>query len=224
MNDEQYISPAKIKRQFDITSCSLRRWAEQGKIRCLRPNTGSVRGGRRVYNVEDIKRILGVESVRGTDKDIVCYARVSSDHQKEDLKRQIDVLKDAYPNARIISDIGSGLNWKRKGFNSLLESIHTGSIHTIVVTYKDRLCRFGFELFEWIIKKAAVKLVVINQSTDHEDISRELADDLLSITTVFVARNNGLRSGQYRRQRKVKETQETTETEEERSSTSGESY
>ena len=133
---------------------------------------------------------------------------VSSNHQKEDLQRQIDFIKLTYPNSKIIKDIGSGLNWKRSGFNSLLEQVHSGNVKEVVVTYKDRLCRFGFELVEWIFKKANVKLVVLGSDTSTKDMSRELSDDLLAITTVFVAKHNGQRAAYYRKQRK--ETEKTS--------------
>jgi predicted site-specific integrase-resolvase len=123
MNNEQYISPSRITSQFDITSGTLRRWAEEKKIRFLRPN-----GTRRIYNIEDIKKILGIKEHVSTTYNTVCYARVSSNHQKEDLERQIIVLKSKYPNAKIIKDIGSGLNWNRQGFNSILEQVHSGTI------------------------------------------------------------------------------------------------
>lgn len=207
MNNEKYISPYKITRQFDITSNTLKTWAENGKLRFIRVSEG----GKRMYHIDDIEKIFGVKH---PDKDIedkvCCYARVSSNHQKEDLDRQIEVLKKAYPEAEIISDIGSGLNFKRKGFETLLERLYSGSIKKVVVTYKDRLCRFGIEMVEWVIKKSNAELVVLNTvSQDDKSTTNELAEDLLSITTVFVARNNGNRSATYRKQRKEdKKTEE----------------
>lgn len=199
---EQFVSAAKLRKQFDITSGTLRRWAEQGKIKFVRPNAESCgRGGRRLYSVNDIQSILGVNN-NVTNKQTICYARVSSHHQEEDLQRQIQLLQNNFPNAKIIKDIGSGLNWNRHGFMSLLEQVHSGSVESVVVTYKDRLCRFGFELLEWIFQKTNVKLVVLNTSTDPNNISNELAEDLLAITTVFVAKNNGLRSAAFKKQRK----------------------
>lgn len=206
MNDELYISPAKLTKKFDVTSSTLRRWGDAGKIRTLRPTGTTDRPGKRVYNINDIKKIFGIkEDLIENPKQRICYARVSSNHQKEDLERQITVLKNAYPNTKIIKDIGSGLNWKRSGFNSLLEQIHSGNVQEVVVTYKDRLCRFGFELVEWIFKKANVKLVVLCSGNDIHDMSRELSDDLLAITTVFVAKHNGQRAAHFRQQRKESE-------------------
>jgi putative resolvase len=193
MDLDNYISPSKLTKQFDITSGTLRLWAEQGKIKFLRPNNG-----RRIYNIKDIERIFGVQHIESTKQTII-YARVSSHHQKEDLERQIELLQREFPNGKVIKDIGSGLNWKRPGFRSLLELIHKGSVKEIVVTYKDRLCRFGFELFEWVLQKASVKLLVFSKSNDTRDPTKELSEDLLSIVNIFVAKNNGLRAGQLRR-------------------------
>lgn len=202
MEKDVYISANKITKQFDVTSNTLRRWAEQGKIRFLRPNADNKRGGKRVYNVEDLRKIFGIEENKINNRKEVCYARVSSNHQKEDLQRQIQFLKDSYPEAEIIQDIGSGLSWNRVGFKSLLDRIYERDVSTIVVTYRDRLCRFGFELIEWLCKKSDVKIVVLGTNYEESDPTRELSEDLLSITTVFVAKNNGLRSAKFRKDRK----------------------
>lgn len=115
-NELCYITPKKIKKQFDITSTTLRRWSEQGKIQCIRPNSSETNGGKRIYNINDIKRILGLpDEVTLIEKKRICYARVSSNHQKGDLERQVKLLEEKYPNTTIIKDIGSGLNWKRQG-------------------------------------------------------------------------------------------------------------
>ena len=117
-------------------------------------------------------------------------------------------MKNNYPEATVIKDVGSGLNWKRQGFNSLLEQIYKGDISTVVVTYRDRICRFGFELVEWIFNKASVKLVVLGIDTITENASSELAEDLLAVTTVFVAKNNGIRAGKLRKLRIEQERKE----------------
>jgi predicted site-specific integrase-resolvase len=204
MDNEEYISPRKITRQFDITSSTLRRWSEEGKIRCLRPNSSAERGGKRIYNISDIRKVLGTTAEIKTRK-TVCYARVSSNHQKEDLERQIEYLKKAYEKTEVIKDIGSGLNWNRTGFKSILDQVYEGNIERVVVTYKDRLCRFGLELVEWIFKKSNTTLVVLCKDNEGEqDLSKELSEDLLAITTVFVAKNNGIRSARYRREKKLR--------------------
>jgi predicted site-specific integrase-resolvase len=123
-----------------------------------------------------------------TQKVKVCYARVSSDHQQGDLKRQITDLRQHFPGHEIISDIGSGLNWKRRGFAAILERVHVGAVNEVVVTRKDRLCCFGIKLMEWIFEKNRTQLVVLSSDISAGNSkARELAEDLLSIITVFVA-------------------------------------
>jgi predicted site-specific integrase-resolvase len=210
MDNELYISPARLTKKFDVTSNTLRRWAEEGKIRCLRPNSTEQRGGKRIYNVEDVKRIFGISNSNlHVSRSTVCYARVSSTHQKQDLERQIQALQTSYPGAKVIKDIGSGLNWNRPGLKSLLELVHSGAVEQVVVAWKDRLCRFGFELLDWIFQKSNVKLVVLGATDEVDDPSRELSEDLLAITTVFVAKHNGLRAAHNRRQRE-RANQETS--------------
>lgn len=134
----------------------------------------------------------------------MCYARVSSHHQAEDLQRQISDLQQAYPHHEVISDICSGLNFKRKGFTTLLERMYSGEIDEVVVMHRDRLCRYGIEFVQWLFNKKQVRLVVHGQSEASE--TRELADDLLAITNVFVARHNGRRAAANKRARKLNKT------------------
>ena len=208
--DDKFISPFKVRKKFDITSNTLRTWGEEGKIRFIRVRDGK---GKRLYNIKDIDKIFGTSHSICPKENVICYARVSSDHQKEDLNRQIELLRKNFPQAEIISDIGSGLNFKRKGFTTLLERINSKVVTKVVVTYKDRLCRFGFELFEWFLKKSNTELMVLNSITDNEESqgnfrTSELAEDLLAITTVFVARNNGNRSAKFKKQRKEEKNQQ----------------
>lgn len=195
--ENEYVSPQTISKIYGVTSSTLRNWAENGKIKCIRPN-----GGRRLYNKEDILTLFGsTKNQTETPRKRILYARVSSPHQSEDLDRQTEFLQSKYPNDQLIKDIGSGLNWKRKGFETLLEQIYLGNISEIVVAYKDRLCRFGFELFEWICQKHNTKILVLNPVSETEDRTKELAEDLFSIVTVFVAKNNGLRASKNRQNR-----------------------
>lgn len=211
INGDKYISGSIICKKYNVSTPTLYRWEQEGLVKTIR-----LPGGSRKYRARDIDALFEGSEADKEEKKAICYARVSSAHQKEDLQRQIDYLKEKFPEHEIIQDIGSGLNWKRKGFMSLLEQVYDGIVEEVVVTYKDRLCRFGFELVEWIFKKSGTKLVVLSQTErNEENDSRELA-----ITTVFVARNNGLRAGQKRKRRKEIENDKdnkrskTTESEE----------
>jgi predicted site-specific integrase-resolvase len=109
------------------------------------------------------------------------------------LETQVEFFRTRYPDYEIIKDLGSGINFKRKGFLSILDSAVKGDISEVVVTHKDRLCRFGFELIERIITEHSKgKIVVLDKKETSPE--KELVDDLLSIVTVFSSRLYGLRS------------------------------
>jgi predicted site-specific integrase-resolvase len=152
------------------------------------------------------------------------YARVSSQKQKDagDLERQIQVLKQEYPSAdKVITDIASGLNFKRKGLLALLDLIEKGHVATVVVTYKDRLARFGVDLIERTIKKHGATLHVVQcQETHDPSDPSELAEDLLVVCNYFVAKNNGLRAAALRRSRQHRQPQDPESSDESSLSTS----
>ena len=130
----------------------------------------------------------------------ICYARVSSSKQKDDLVRQVEDMKKLYPGHSVITDVGGALNFKRPGFLSLLEKVSSNLVEEVVVLHKDRICRFGFELVDWICSKHNTTLIVHNKHGPGDN-QRELADDLLAITNYFVAKNNGRRAADNKRQR-----------------------
>ena len=113
------------------------------------------------------------------------------------------------------TEVGSGLNYKRKKFKTLLEQVHSGSISEVCVTHKDRLCRYGFELVEFYFQKAGCRIVVLNKDAVDKDSSTELAEDLLSVVNFFVARNNRLQAANKRKRRREKEERDKKEEEEE---------
>lgn len=141
----------------------------------------------------------------------MCYARVSSQHQRADLDRQIAFLQRHYPNHRVYHDIGSGLNFKRPQFIALLDAIRAGSVEEVVVTDKDRLCRFGIDLVQWLLDKAGTRLVVHSDALEHRDgaehpepdYNHELSDDVIAIITFFTARSNGQRAARNRKRRRA---------------------
>jgi predicted site-specific integrase-resolvase len=163
----------------------------------------------RSEHLNEIETLFQVK--RNGEKRRICYARVSSAHQIEDLERQVEDLRRKYPNYEIIQDIGSGLNWHRKGFEKMMKDVMDGKIEEIVCTHKDRLCRFGFELVEMIFQKFGVSLVVLNvNKTRSQDYQQELAEDLLAVVNVFVAKNNGKRASENRKRRKREEEEKAS--------------
>ena len=129
---------------------------------------------------------------KDNNKRNIYYCRVTTSSQKEDLERQIEYFRCKYPDYEIIKDIGSGLNFKRKGFNTILDIAFKGDIGEVVVTHKDRLCRFGFELVLRIIESTNGKILVLDKEETSPE--KELVNDILSIITVFSSRLYGLRS------------------------------
>lgn len=186
--------PAKwFNHRYGASSSSLRGWEKEGLVRALR-----FPGGKRSYDVQQVQQLLAVPIPTQPEKKGYIYARVSSAKQKEDLARQVGRLVSAYPSHKVIQDIGSGINFKRKGLRALLDRVHEGLVSEVVVLHKDRLSRFASDLLEYFFKQAGVKFVVHCADQDLER-SSELAEDLLAITTVYVASHNGKRSAQSRR-------------------------
>ena len=164
---------------------TLRKYADKGLIKSLRTP-----GGMRLYDEEDL-RTLGAKKSEPERTDTICYCRVSSSKQRDDLARQVAYLHGLFPDAEVIKDIGSGLNYKRKGLRAILERIVRGDKLTIVVAHRDRLTRFGFELIEYLVCLNGGKILVGDQSESSPEA--ELTADLLSIIHVFSCRVHGLR-------------------------------
>lgn len=199
---------SKIRERYCISRSTLASWGDSGRVRIRRLGDGGS-SGKRIYHVSDVETQLGCDACPETSKkDFVIYARVSSSKQSHDLERQVKALQESYPHHTTLRDIGSGLNYKRKNFEALLERVHSGNVEEIVVSYRDRLCRYGFELIEYLCKFHGTKIVVDNKS-ETEGSQQELSEDLLAICNFFVARNNGRRGGKGKKhkRRKVEEDQ-----------------
>jgi len=171
---------------------TLRRWDKEGKIRVNRRSSGQ-----RTYHQQDLFNILGFSS-NSHQKRKICYARVSSKHQMDDLTRQLQFLRFHYPNHEFISDVGSGINWNKPGFISLLESILQRTVSEVVVTEIDRLARFSTDLLRQLFKLCGCEIVVHNQ--DNRAIlgfEEQLVQDVLHILHVYTCKING------RRKRKI---------------------
>jgi excisionase family DNA binding protein len=185
----KYVTPKEAAQNLGVSVSSLRRWEAEGKVKSIRTP-----GGQRRYCIEEYE---------SEGKSIVCYARVSTHGQKDDLERQAEFLRSKYPRAEIITEIGSGLNFKRKRFLSILERIYQRDVGLLAVAYPDRLARFGFPLIEWICQQSECKLVVLNESklSPHE----ELVQDILSILHCFSTRLYGLRKYQKQTEKALQE-------------------
>ena len=182
--------PNEFGKMIGRTVNTLQRWDREGILKARRTPTN-----RRYYTEEDYYTIMGIqqENVENQVNDVIIYARVSNQNQKDDLKNQVEFLK-TYANARgyivssIIIDIGSGLDYNRKGFNSIL---YSEKKQKILISYKDRFVRFGYSWFDNFLKSKGSEIIVVNNQTLSP--KQELVEDLISIIQIFSCRIDGLK-------------------------------
>ena len=196
----EYVSGKQAQEILGVHQQTLYNWDKKKLMETIRTP-----GGKRLYNVKKYldeskkneSNIIHLNSSlmidKKTEKYNYIYARVSSHNQKPDLERQIEILKMKYPNYKLISDIGSGINLNRRGLRLIIDQAIMGKINEIVIVYKDRLCRFGYELIEDLIKKYSNGKIIILENKINKDVKEELVDDVLQIMNIFVAKINGLR-------------------------------
>lgn len=186
--DGEYISTKEARKILGVTQPTLVSWSKENKIRIFTTPTG-----RRHYNKQDIYNISNCPKTV-SQKRKIAYCRVSSKKQMDDLERQKEFLKSQFPNHYMVTDIGSGINFNRKGLKTILELSMSGKLSEIVVAHRDRLCRFAFELLEEIFRLSNVKLIVLNgDSKQPSNVDEELSDDILSIIHVYSCRKLGRR-------------------------------
>jgi predicted site-specific integrase-resolvase len=186
----KYYSSKKVTEILGVTAQTLRNWDKEGK---LKPSYVKSNGYR--YYSED--SILSYTQERKTKKNlnVIGYARVSSKKQSDDLERQVNNLKtyldSKYTDYEIITDIASGINYTKPGLKKLIEKINRKEVDLIVVLYKDRLLRFGFELVEYFAELNNVKIEILDKIDKNQD--QELVEDLVQIITVFSCKIQGKR-------------------------------
>jgi len=173
---------------------TLQKWDREGKIKCVRTI-----GGKRRVPESEIKQILGIKDKE--QRKIIGYVRVSSNTQKDDLERQIDMIKsyarDLNWNVEILKDIGSGLNEKRKNYKKLLKMVINREVEKVIITYSDRLTRFGFETLKEFFKSYGTEIIVINKK--YRTPQEELVEDLITIISHFAGKLYGMRSHKYKK-------------------------
>lgn len=183
------LKPKDFAEKIGVTVKTLQNWDNDGTLKAQRTPTN-----RRYYTEKQYLEYIG--QGKSSQRKVVAYARVSNAGQKDDLANQVEFLRN-YANGKgiildeVITDIGSGLNYKRKNWNQLLDSIMSNEIDTVYITYKDRFIRFGYDWFEKLAHKFNTQIVVLN----NPDLSptEELTEDLVSIIHVFSCRIYGLR-------------------------------
>lgn len=183
-------APKEFGQLIGKSVITLQKWDRKGILHAHRSPTN-----RRYYTHDQYREYRGL--VAHEQGLTIAYARVSGVSQKPDLANQIAAL-DLYSKAHFMKvdewmqDIGSGLNYKRKNFNRLMEMIELGQVKRVVIAHRDRLVRFGYEYFEAFCERHHTELLVIHGDTLSPE--QELVRDLISLVTVFSARLQGLRS------------------------------
>jgi len=134
-----------------------------------------------------------LEELDNMTKINICYIRVSSTNQKDDLERQKKLMINKFPDYTIIEEIGSGLNLNKRGIKKIIHLAIAGKINELVIAYRDRLTRFGYELIEELITKYSKGKIIILSENDKLEPEEELVKDVMAIMNVYVAKMNGLR-------------------------------
>ena len=191
----KYYSINKFSKILGVSAQTLRNGDKKGK---LHPHHTSS-NGYRYYSHEQLNQVMNVKP--NLDRIVIGYCRVSSNKQKDDLERQIENMK-LYLTAQgkpfeIISDIGSGIDYKKKGLKELMKRISQNKVDKVVVFYKDRLLRFGFELVEYIASLYDCDIEIIDHTEKIEQ--QEIVEDLVQIITVFSCKLQGKRANKARK-------------------------
>ena len=190
MPSDGFVGGKEAARVLGVSQKTLRIWADSGRLRSFR-----LPSGYRRYDPASITNVEGGDVHHAKQR--IVYCRVSTAGQRQFLNNQVEAMRAKHPGYRIITDIGSGLNFKRKGLRTILDLCFAGRLKELRLSHKDRLCRFAFDLLRWVFARHGVEVHV----DDGADASPrdEFCEDLLSVITVFAARTNGARSYQGRR-------------------------
>lgn len=186
----KYFSINKFAKMIGVSSQTLRNWDNKGK---LHPHH-TTSNGYRYYSEEQFNNIMKINI--NNDRYVIGYCRVSSYKQKDDLERQVNNMKLYLTSQskpfKIITDIGSGINYEKKGLRDLIKAMTNNEVEKVVVLFKDRLVRFGFELISYIGSLYNCKIEVIDNTEKTEQ--QELVEDLVQIITVFSCKLQGKRA------------------------------
>lgn len=190
--EKKFVKIGEAATLLGVSIDTLRKWERSGEL----PPDRKTAGGTRFY---DVAKLLNLGD---SDYPTVCYARVSSHDQKADLDRQREML-ETYCAAKgwrteVIADLGSGMNFNKKGLAKLLDLILRRKTRRLVLTHKDRLLRFGAELVFSLCELQGIEIVIIHRG-ERSTFEQELAEDILEIITVFSARLYGSRSKKNRK-------------------------
>ena len=168
----------EVLRVLQITRPTLTKYVKEGKLKV------TIKGnGRYDYDADSVYRMLNKDIERKT----YLYARVSTSKQKKDLDNQVQLLKNfCFQNGYVINgifqDIANGISFdKRKQFFELLDDILAGKVNRVIIAYKDRLSRVGFELFVYLFRKYGCEIIVISEVGSEKLDSQEIFEEIISL-------------------------------------------
>lgn len=183
----KYYSSKTVKQMLGVTAQTLRNWDKSGKLKPSYVKSN----GYRYYSEDTINKFTNTHKIKRAPI-VIGYARVSSKKQSDDLNRQVErlskYLESKYSSFEMITDIGSGINYSKPGLRKLIEKINNKEVDLIVVLYKDRLLRFGFELIEYFASLNNVKIEVIDKIDKTQD--QELVEDLDIVLEEFIDKSH----------------------------------
>lgn len=191
--DKNFISIGKAKQISGLGEATLRKLCDEKAIKCYKTPSGQRR-----FDKSDLEKMCNSSIVipeQKIQKLNFIYGRVSSKKQMDDLSRQLEYIKSKnpkYSSYTVISDVASGINFKRKGLSSILESCLQKTINELVIAHKDRLSRFGFDLIKQIVTKSGGFITVLDDQ-QNKSTEQELAEDLLSIIHIYSCKQMGKR-------------------------------
>ena len=186
------LTTKEVAQLAGVNLDTVRRWDSKGLIKSYRTE-----GGHRRYDADSVYSYIGQPKTVRQDKYSLIYARVSTKNRENDLNRQVELLEMFCSSKgwryKVLKDIGSGLNYNKKGLIELIRLIETNQIDRLVINYKDRLLRFGSEIIFEMCKWHNIEVIIVSED-ESKTYEEELVDDVLSIITVFSAKLYGSRS------------------------------
>jgi predicted site-specific integrase-resolvase len=209
---KEYISINEAVKITGLSFQTIRKIGDKKQIQCFKTPSGHRR-----FNKQDLEKFCDSNIINEKDSKITkvnyIYTRVSSKKQLDELSRQTEYIqqsKPEYSSYTTISDIASGINFKRKGLQTILDSCIQGAIGEVVIAHRDRLSRFGFDLIKIIIEKAGGKITILDDE-QNKSSEQELAEDLLSIIHIYSCRQMGKRSYKIKQSKSIENQNEVDE-------------
>lgn len=199
----------EVLELLKVHRVTLNRYVREGKIRVTKMSNG-----RYEYNDDDVYSFIGRRKEKHGTK-IISYSRVSTQSQKEQLKEQTIRIYDSCVARGItldeqFEDVGSGMSSERKNFDKICQMIFKGEVDTLVIENKDRLTRFGFDIFEKFFKYFGTDILVLNDRIENKTYEQELTEDLISVIHYFTMKS-------YSHRRKLNKLRKELENEEKES-------